>query len=107
MPKISKGGVSDRYVDPDYMAPSGTPVAVAMDLNLPDAGRGEEESSPGTTSPGSPPKRERTTRSTKSGGKTPSTAPTTTGHSSQARTGNSIASSADTSSAPGRKQASE
>lgn len=42
MPKITKGGVSDRRIDPDYMAPSGTPVDVALDLGLPDAGKPEK-----------------------------------------------------------------
>ena len=41
MPKITKGGVSDRRIDPNYMAPSGTPVEKALDLGLPDAGKSD------------------------------------------------------------------
>lgn len=38
MPKITKGGVSDRTVHPDYIAPSGTAPAAALDRGVPDAG---------------------------------------------------------------------
>ncbi len=35
MPKITKGGVSNRLVDPDFIAEPGTPVEQAIDEGLP------------------------------------------------------------------------
>lgn len=100
MPKITKGGVSDRLVDPDYMAPPGTPVADALDRGLPDAGKPQEEDSPspGTNSSASSGKPKPTTNATKSDGKTRSSAPSTDGPSTTGRRGNSTAGSAGTSS---------
>jgi hypothetical protein len=36
MPKITRGGVSNRLVDPDFIAEPGTPVEVAVDEGRPD-----------------------------------------------------------------------
>jgi hypothetical protein len=96
MPKISKGGVSNRILDPDYMAPSGMAPEVGIDIGEPSVGG--EQPSPGKNSPASPGRRKRTTRATKSAKPTPSTAPSTTGHSSGQTTGGSTASSEGTSS---------
>lgn len=35
MPKITRGGVSNRLVDPDFIAEPGTPVEKAIDEGLP------------------------------------------------------------------------
>lgn len=47
MPKITSGGVSNRLVDPDFIAEPGTPVEKAIDDGLPDVGRPSEDE-PGT-----------------------------------------------------------
>ena len=43
MPKITKGGVSNRLVDPDFIAEPGTPVEAAVDEGRPDVGGPSEE----------------------------------------------------------------
>lgn len=43
MPKITKGGVSNRLVDPDFIAEPGTPVEVAVDEGRPNVGLESEE----------------------------------------------------------------
>lgn len=101
MPKISKGGVSNRIIDPDYMAPPGMAPEVGIDIGEPSVGG--ESPSPGKNSPASSGKRKRITRATKSAKPTPSIAPSTTGHSSGQTTDDSTASSEDTSSAPDKK----
>jgi hypothetical protein len=39
MPKIHKGGVSNRLVDENFIAEPGTPVEKALDEGLPDVGK--------------------------------------------------------------------
>lgn len=39
MPKITKGGVSNQYVDPDFIAEPGVPVEKAVDEDLTDVGQ--------------------------------------------------------------------
>lgn len=39
MPKITKGGVSNATVHPDFIAEPGTPVERALDEGLPDVGQ--------------------------------------------------------------------
>lgn len=80
MPKISKGGVSNRIVDPDYIAPSGMPPEVGLDIGAPDMGKPEGEQWPGKNSPESSEQPKPTTSRRKNAKPTPSTAPTTTGH---------------------------
>lgn len=41
MPKISKGGVSNRLVDPEFIAEPGTPVEVAIDEGRPNVGKAD------------------------------------------------------------------
>jgi hypothetical protein len=101
MPKISKGGVTNRIIDPQYTAPPGTAPEAAIAVGTPSVGG--EQPSPGTNSSASSGKPKRTTRATKSAKPTPSTAPSTTGHSSEPTTDGSTASSAGTSSAPDKK----
>jgi len=43
MPKITKGGVSNKLVDPDFIAEPGTPVEVAVDEGRPNVGLESEE----------------------------------------------------------------
>jgi hypothetical protein len=43
MPKITRGGVSNRLVDPDFIAEPGTPVEVAIDEGRPDVGQPSDE----------------------------------------------------------------
>lgn len=38
MPRITSGGVSNQFVDPDFIAEPGTPVEVALDEGRPDVG---------------------------------------------------------------------
>ena len=59
MPKITKGGVSDRTVHPDYIAPSGTAPAAALDRGVLDAG--SSPPSPGPASEDEVPKARKTT----------------------------------------------
>jgi hypothetical protein len=102
MPKITSGGVSDKAVHPDYIAPPGVAPEVALDLGLPDAGQAEdaeeqeEESSPGkTSSPGSK-QHEPQEPKQNDAGKTRSTARSTAGRSNGTRKGSTTASSEDT-----------
>ena len=101
MPKISKGGVTNKVIDPDYTAPPGMAPEKGLHTGVPSVGG--EQPSPGTNSSESSAKRKRTTRATKSAQPTPSTAPSTTGHSSEPTTDDFTASSEDTSSAPDKK----
>lgn len=39
MPKITKGGVTNRLVDPEFMAAPGVPVEKALDEGLPNVGK--------------------------------------------------------------------
>jgi hypothetical protein len=39
MPKITRGGVSNQFVDPDFISEPGVPVEKAMDEGLPDVGQ--------------------------------------------------------------------
>ena len=99
MPKITKGGVSDATVHPDYIAPAGMAPDVALDLNVPDAGapdEGGEQSSPGTISSEQSKRREPRTSKPSGDDSTPSTARSTTGRSGGPRKGSTTASSADT-----------
>jgi hypothetical protein len=133
MPKITRGGVSNTVVDPDYIAPPGTPPEVGIITGAPNAGQPSKEQpetfpgkslyddendpnrptdapernperergerpSHGNSSPDSPEKQNETTSGPKNEKRTRSTARTTDGHSTEGRTGNSTASSADTSS---------
>ena len=43
MPKITRGGVSNKLVDPDFIAEPGTPVEVAIDEGRPDVGQPSDE----------------------------------------------------------------
>lgn len=43
MPKITKGGVSNRLVEPGFIAEPGTPVEVAVDEGRPNVGLPSEE----------------------------------------------------------------
>lgn len=43
MPKITKGGVSNRLLDETFMAAPGTPVEKALDEGLEDVGRPSSE----------------------------------------------------------------
>ena len=43
MPKITKGGVSNRLVDPDFIAEPGTPVEKAIDEGLPNVNDTEDQ----------------------------------------------------------------
>ena len=87
MPKITKGGVTDIGVHPDYVAPPGTDPATALDTGIPDAGapsepedeEGGEQSSPGKTSSPESQKPEPHTSKQSGAGKTRSTARNTSG----------------------------
>lgn len=102
MPKITKGGVTDASVHPDYIAPPGTAPETALDLGLPDAGatededEGGEQPSPGKTSSPESSKHEPRTSKQSGSGNTRLTARSTTGRSSGPRKGSITASSADT-----------
>lgn len=102
MPKISKGGVSNTIVDPDYIAPPGVPPEVALDRGMPDAGQpaeeeGGDESSPGKTSSPESKKPDNSTKKPSSNDGTPSTARTTAGRSTGRQKDSSTAGSAGTS----------
>lgn len=43
MPKITRGGVSNKLVDPDFIAEPGTPVELAVEEGRPDVGGRSEE----------------------------------------------------------------
>lgn len=47
MPKITRGGVSNRLVDPDFIAEPGTPVEKALDEDLPNVNGTEDEDAEG------------------------------------------------------------
>ena len=53
MPKITKGGVSNRLTaDPDFIAEPGTPVEKAIDEGLPNVGKPDSDTGDSDTKPG-------------------------------------------------------